>query len=77
MEKEDFLYIKRYKIVQKKDGSIEFRIQLLEDNEETKKKCISDLRAAYRDYFSPVNIRFVDEFKLQRNRKFKVLEKEL
>ena len=77
MEKEDFLYIKRYKIVQKKDGSIEFRIQLLQDNEESRKKCRSDLKSAYKSHFSPVNIRFVDEFQLQRNRKFKVIEKEV
>jgi hypothetical protein len=76
MEKEDFLYIKKYKIIQKKDGSVEFRIQLLQDNKETRKKCVSDLKAAYRNHFSPVNISFVDNFLLQRNRKFKVLEKE-
>ena len=51
MEKEDFLYIKRYKIVQKKDGSIEFRIQLLQDNEETRKKCRSDLKPHIRTTF--------------------------
>jgi hypothetical protein len=65
-----------YKIVQKKDGSIEFRIQLLQNNKETRNKCVSDLNAAYRNHFSPVNIRFVDTFPLQRNRKFRVLEKE-
>jgi len=77
METDDFLYIKKYKIVQKKDGSVEFRIQLIQDNEETRKKCISDLNSAYRDHFSPINISFVDKFPLQRNRKFKVLEKEV
>ena len=56
MEKEDFLYIKKYKIVQKKEGSVEFRIQLIQDNEETRKKCVSDLNAAYKSHFSPVNI---------------------
>ena len=75
--REDFLYVKRYKIVQKKDGSIEFRIQLLQDNEETRKKCRSDLKTVYKNHFSPVNIRFVDDFQLQRNRKFKVIEKEV
>ena len=76
MEKEDFLYIKKYKIVQKKEGSVEFRIQLMQDNEETRKKCASDLNAAYRSHFSPVNVEFVNNFVLQNNRKFKVLEKE-
>jgi hypothetical protein len=76
MEKEDFLYIKKCKIVQKKDGHIEFRIQLKQDNEKTRNKFASDLNAVYQRHFSPVNIGFVDRFTLQRNRKFKVLEKE-
>ena len=66
-----------YKIVQKKEGTVEFRIQLLQDNEETRKKCASDLNSAYENHFSPVNIGFVDEFLLQRNRTFKFLEKEV
>jgi phenylacetate-CoA ligase len=73
---ENFLYIKKYKIVQTIKGPIEFRILLLQNTEETRKKCISDLNAAFKDHFSPVHIRFVDEFPLQLNRKFKVLEKE-
>jgi len=77
MEKEDFLYIKKYKMIQKKDGSVEFRIQLRQDNEETREKCIFNLNSAYKDHFSPVNISFVDEFSLQRNRKFEFLEKEV
>jgi phenylacetate-CoA ligase len=77
MMREDFLYIKRYKIVQKKDGSIEFQIQLLQDNEETRKKCVSDLNTAYSSHFSNVNVEIVNKFLLQNNRKFKVLEKEV
>jgi phenylacetate-CoA ligase len=73
---ENFLYIKKYKIVQMKKGTIEFRILLFQNKEETRKKCISDLNSAFKDHFSPVNIRFVDDFPLQSNRKFKVLEKE-
>ena len=76
MEKEDLPNIKKYKIVQTKEGSVEFRIQLLQDNDETRKKCASDLNAAYRSHFSPVNVEFVNNFVLQNNRKFKVLEKE-
>jgi hypothetical protein len=63
--------------VQKKDGSVEFRIQLLQDNQETRRKCVSDLNTAYKNHFTPVNISFVNNFSLQRNRKFKVLEKEV
>jgi len=77
MEKENFPYIKKYKIVQNKEGSVEFRIQLLQDNDRTRKKCASDLNSAYKSHFSPVNISFVDKFTLQRNRKFKFLEKEI
>ena len=77
MERQDFLYVKKYKIVQKKDGSVEFRIQLLQDNQETRRKCVSDLNTAYKNHFTPVNISFVNNFSLQRNRKFKVLEKEV
>jgi phenylacetate-CoA ligase len=76
MERKKFLYVKKYKIVQKKEGLIEFRIQLLQDNEETRKKCVSELDSAYRNHFSPVNVEFVNKFFLQNNRKFKVLEKE-
>lgn len=75
-ERENFTYIKKYKIVQTKAGPIEFRVLLLEDSEESRRKCICDLNSAYKDHFSPVNIKFVDEFPLQPNRKFKVLEKE-
>jgi hypothetical protein len=49
----------------------------MRDNEETRKKCISDLNSAYKNHFLPENVRFVDKFSLQRNRKFKVLEKEI
>jgi phenylacetate-CoA ligase len=73
---ENFLYIKKYRIVQTKKGTIEFRILLLQDNKEKREKCISDLNSVFKDHFSPVNIRFVDDFPLQPNRKFKVLEKE-
>jgi phenylacetate-CoA ligase len=69
-------YIKKYKVVQTKKGIIEFRILLFQDNEETRTKCIFDLESAFKNYFSPVTIRFVDDFPLQPNRKFKVLEKE-
>jgi hypothetical protein len=72
----DMQYIRKYKIVQTITGSIEFRILLFENNENTRGKCISDLNAAFKDYFSPLDIRFVDEFQLPHNRKFKVLEKE-
>ena len=71
-----FLYIKKYKIVQTKKGHVEFRILLYQNNEETRNKCISDLTSAYKDHFAPLKIRFVDEFPLEPNRKFKVLEKE-
>ena len=73
---ENFIYIKKYKIIQTKEGNIVFRIQLLQDEEETRKKCISDFTSAFKHHFSPVNIRFVDDFPLKPNRKFKVLEKE-
>jgi phenylacetate-CoA ligase len=69
-------YIKKYKIVQTIKGSIEFRILLFQNNENTRRKCISDLNAAFKDHFSPLSIRFVDKFQLPHNRKFKVLEKE-
>jgi phenylacetate-CoA ligase len=72
----DLQYIKKYKIIQTIRGSIEFRILLSENNEDTRRKCVSDLNAAFKDHFSPLNIRFVDEFQLPHNRKFKVLEKE-
>ena len=77
MEKEGFPYIKKYKIVQKKEDSVEFRIQLMQDNEETRKKCVSDLNSSFKTHFSPINISFVDKFLLQNNRKFKVIEKEV
>ena len=69
-------YIKKYKIIQTIKGSIEFRILLFQNNENTRRKCVSDLNAAFKNHFSPLNIRFVDEFQLPHNRKFKVLEKE-
>jgi phenylacetate-CoA ligase len=69
-------YIKKYKIIQTIQGSIEFRILLSHNNEDTRRKCIADLNAAFKDHFSPLNIRFVYEFQLPHNRKFKVLEKE-
>ena len=69
-------YIKKYKIVQTIKGSIEFRILLFQNNENTRRKCISDLNVAFKDHFSPLSIRFVDKFQLPHNRKFKVLEKE-
>ena len=69
-------YIKKYKIVQTIKGSIEFRILLFQNNEDTRRKCISDLNAAFKNHFSPLSIQFVDEFQLPHNRKFKVLEKE-
>ena len=72
----DLQYIKKYKIIQTLKGSIEFRILLSENNEDTRKKCISDLNAAFKDHFSPLTIQFADEFQLPNNRKFKVLEKE-
>jgi phenylacetate-CoA ligase len=74
--KENFKYIKRYKIIQTKEGSIEFIILLFQDNNETRKKCISDLKFEFENHFKPINIRFVDDFSLQPNRKFKVIEKE-
>ena len=72
----DMQYIKKYKIIETLKGSIEFRILLIENNKNKRRKCISDLNAAFKDHFSPLNIRFVDEFQLPQNRKFKVLEKE-
>ena len=72
----DKQYIKKYKIIQTIKGSIEFRILLSENNEDTRSICISDLSAAFKDHFSPLSIRFVDDFELPPNRKFKVLEKE-
>jgi phenylacetate-CoA ligase len=75
-QKKNSPYIKKYKVVQTKKGLIEFRILLFQDNEETRTKCIFDLKSAFKNHFSPVNIRFVDDFPLQLNRKFKVLEKE-
>ncbi len=72
----DMQYIKKYKIIQTMKGLIEFRILLFQNNENTRRKCISDLNAAFKDHFSPLSIQFVDEFQLTRNRKFKVLEKE-
>ena len=75
-EKANSPYIKKYKVVQTKQGLIEFRILLFKDKEETRAKCIADLELAFKNHFSPVNIRFVDDFPLQPNRKFKVLEKE-
>jgi phenylacetate-CoA ligase len=72
----DMQYIKKYKIIQTKKGSIEFRIQLFHNTDSTRRKCISDLSAAFKNHFSPLSIRFVDKFQLSHNRKFKVLEKE-
>jgi hypothetical protein len=66
-----------YKIVQKKEGTVEFRIQLILNNEETRKKCVSGLNSAYKNHFSPVNTSFVDKSSFKRNRKFRVLEKEV
>jgi len=72
----DMQYIKKYKIIQTKKGTFEFKILLFQNNENTRKKCITELNAAFKNHFSPLNIRFVDEFQLPNNRKFKVLEKE-
>ena len=69
-------YIKKYKVVQTKEGLIEFRILLFDNNEVVQKKCRLDMDNAFKDHFSPVNIKYVDDFPLQPNRKFKVLEKE-
>jgi hypothetical protein len=66
-----------YKIVQKKEGTVEFWIQLILNNEETRKKCVSGLNSAYKNHFSPVNTSFVDKSSFKRNRKFRVLEKEV
>lgn len=72
----DMQYIKKYKIIQTIKGSIEFRILLFQNNENTRTKCISDLNAAFKDHFPQPDIQFVDEFQLTSNGKFKVLEKE-
>ena len=72
----DMQYIKKYKIIQTIKGSIEFRIRLFQNDEETRKRCISDVNAAFKDHFSPLSIQFVDDFELPANGKFKVLEKE-
>jgi phenylacetate-CoA ligase len=71
----NFLYINQYKIVQTAEGDIEFRIHLTHDSTENQQRCLADLSAVFGEYFSPVNIHFVDGFSVSSNGKFKVLEK--
>ena len=72
----DYLYINKYKIVQTKEGKIEFRILLVDNNEENRKRCIADLSSAFDKEFFPLNVQFVDSFTMSSRGKFKVLEKE-
>lgn len=71
----NYLYIQRHKIVQMQNGDIEFRIQLFEDTNENRKRCVSDLTSALNKYFSPLNIKFVNGFPIAPNEKFKIIEK--
>jgi phenylacetate-coenzyme A ligase PaaK-like adenylate-forming protein len=72
----NFLYISKYKIVQTKNGDIEFIIQLSEDTEENRQLCLSELSSIFGSNFSPLNLKFVDSFPVPACGKFKVLEKQ-
>lgn len=71
----NYSYIDKFKIVQTKNGNIEFRIHLSHDTEESRKRCLSDLSSAFSKHFSPLNIRFVKNFPVSPTGKFKVLER--
>ncbi len=72
----NYMYIRRYKVVQTATGKIEFRIQLFQDTLESRGRCQSDLLNDLGAYFQPLNIVFVDGFPLHPSGKFKTLEKE-
>jgi phenylacetate-CoA ligase len=76
-EARDFPYVKQYQIVQPKEGPLEFRILLFEDNEALRKRCQSDINAVFMKYFREIHIQFVDAFPLQPNRKIRVLQREV
>ncbi|MFQ5963111.1 MAG: phenylacetate--CoA ligase family protein [Candidatus Scalinduaceae bacterium] len=71
----DYSYIKKYKVVQNKNGDIEFRVQLLNDTKEFRRRCLLDLNSAFGKYFSLVKVKFFKVFSLTSGGKFKVIEK--
>jgi len=71
----EYLYINRYKVVQAKNGDIEFRIHLFHDTEENRKRCVSDLTLAFGEHISPLRVKFIKEFPIRTSGKFKVIEK--
>jgi phenylacetate-CoA ligase len=56
------LDIRKYQIINREDGEVEFRIQLFRDTEDGRKNCASDLFSEFGQYFSPLIINFVDNF---------------
>lgn len=70
------LYVKKYKVVQTKEGRIEFRVLLFQDTEEMRIRCITDINDLFQGIFSPLRVLFVEDFPLEKNMKFKVVEKE-
>ena len=72
----NYLYINKYKVVETKAGNINFKVQLVNDDEDNRRRCISDLNAAFRQYIAPIEVNFVDHFAVVRTGKFKVIEKE-
>lgn len=71
----NYLYIRRYKVVQTGAGEVEFRIQLHGDCEESRARCRTDLETAFGKLLGSFKIRYVEEFPLTRGGKFKVIEK--
>ncbi len=71
----NYLYVRRYKVVQTELGVVEFRIQLHNDSEESRARCRRDLESAFLERFGPLNLRYVDEFPTTRSGKFKVIER--
>ncbi len=71
----DYLYVRRYKVVQLSDGIIEFNVQLTKDDQTNRQRCEVDLKRDFGPILLDYRIRFVDHFPRTRTGKFKVIEK--
>jgi phenylacetate-CoA ligase len=72
----NFLYINKYKVLQRKSGEIVFLVQLANDSEQERQRCLTDLQGVFGQHFVPLNVSFVSEFPVSRSGKFKVIEVE-
>ncbi len=72
----NFLYIRKYRVVQTRAKDIVFRIQLRADGEAERKQCRSDLEQVFGTHFSPLKVEFVQTFPAAKSGKMKSIEVE-